>query len=119
MKIGSNTKDRGTMRFLYLRLKGEAAFVGVCLDFNILEEGTDLERVKMNLRNASLLHLQTVQEKNLSDDLLNRHAPEKYWKLYATTGQNKQETSLATAKQVITTVASPYFGKNDFAALQH
>lgn len=75
-----NTKKKGIMEFLYYKEGNK--FVGVCLTFNIIEEGDDFIVLKQSLEEASKLHLKVVCKKNLSDDLLNRSAPEKYWKMY-------------------------------------
>lgn len=75
-----NTKRRGLMEFLFYRQGSR--YIGVCLTFNILEEGKDLELLKRSVEEAARLHLIAVIKKNLSDDLLNRHAPKKYWEKY-------------------------------------
>lgn len=101
MRTASNTKSRGTMHFLLI--KEEAKVLGVCLDFNIIEEGKNILEVRKNLENAAFLHLQTVREKKLSDNLLNRHASEKYWRLFELALDYKAK------KEVISATASPYF----------
>ena len=75
-----NTKKSGLIEYLCYRNKGH--YVGVCLSFNIIEEGKDLSALQASLEEAAMLHLKTVRKHNLSDDLLNRHAPEQYWKIY-------------------------------------
>lgn len=75
-----NTKERGIISFLFFREKKN--YIGICLSFNIIEEGSDFEMVKKHLITSTKLHLETVYEKNLSDDLLNRHADKKYWEIY-------------------------------------
>jgi len=75
-----NTKKSGTVEFLFYPEKGR--FIGICLTFDIIEEGKDLSELRRNLEKATRLHLETVVKKGLSDDLLNRYAPEKYWNKY-------------------------------------
>lgn len=75
-----NTKKEGLIEFVIFEEKGR--YVGVCLTFDIIEEGTDFLQLKGSLEKAALLHLDCVIDKNLSDDLLNRHAPAEYWKIY-------------------------------------
>lgn len=75
-----NTKERGLIEFFVYEEK--KTFIGVCLTFDIIEEGTNAGEVIKNLKEAALLHLEVVRTKNLSDGLLNRYAPEKYWKKY-------------------------------------
>lgn len=90
-----NTKKSGIVRFLYI--KYEDRVVGVCLDFNILEEGKNFDEVRKHLETAAKLHLITVCKKKLSDDLLNRHAPKKYWELY----EQLQSAKLAKKRKSI------------------
>jgi len=75
-----NTKQKGRVEYLYSTDKN--GVVGVCLTFNIIEEGKDIHSVRKALEIASRLHLETVRKDNLSDDLLNRYADEKWWKIY-------------------------------------
>ena len=75
-----NTKKSGMMEFFVYQEKSK--FIGVCLTFDIVEEGEDLKEVMKNLEEAALLHLEVVCKENLSDDLLNRYAPDEYWEKY-------------------------------------
>ena len=82
MKIARsrNTKESGVIEFL--TYKEGASFVGVCLTFDIVEEGSDPVELGQSLKEAAELHLETVIKNDLSDDLLNRYAPEEYWEKY-------------------------------------
>lgn len=75
-----NTKKSGYIE-LFAYQEGDR-FIGVCLTFDIVEEGKNIEKIMKSLNEAALLHLKVVQKKNLSDDLLNRYAPEEYWSKY-------------------------------------
>ncbi|MFZ2720187.1 MAG: hypothetical protein WAZ27_04955 [Minisyncoccia bacterium] len=75
-----NTKKGGVIEFL--TYKEGNGFVGVCLTFDIVEEGTNPVELAQSLKEAAELHVETVIKNNLSDDLLNRYAPEEYWKKY-------------------------------------
>ena len=81
-----NTKERGVIELL--TYKEGKAYVGVCLTFDIVEEGADPVELARSLKEAAELHVATVIKNNLSDDLLNRYAPDEYWKKYfeATSG---------------------------------
>lgn len=57
-------------------------FVGVCLTFDIIEEGDNSIEVMKSVEEAAILHLKTVCRKQLSDDLLNRYAPQEFWDKY-------------------------------------
>lgn len=73
-----NTKDKGIIEFTIFQEKNK--FIGACLTFDIVIEGNDYEQVKQDIMDAATLHIETVQELNLSDTLLNRPSPLKYWK---------------------------------------
>lgn len=84
--LEANTKESGIAHFLILEKAkpaiGEPRFTAVCLDFDIVESGDNQAALTESVLEAAKLHLQTVAEQNLSDDLLNRHAPQEYWDLY-------------------------------------
>ncbi len=75
-----NTKEKGTIE--YLVYPDGDQFVGVCLTFDIVEEGKDPTQLMESIKEAAKLHLEIVQREDMSDDLLNRFAPEEYWDLY-------------------------------------
>lgn len=54
-------------------------YVGVCLTFDIIVEGENYDEVRQELMDAATLHIETVRKNNLSEELLNRHAPKEYW----------------------------------------
>ena len=86
VKRPRNTKEGGVVEFL--TYKEGKAYIGVCLTFDIVEEGADPVALARSLKEAAELHVETVIKNDLSDDLLNRYAPEEYWKKYfeATSG---------------------------------
>ena len=75
-----NTKDKGVIEYLVYTEKDK--FIAVCLTFDIVEEGDNREKVMQSIFDAAHVHLQAVIKHNLSDKLLNRYAPQKYWKKY-------------------------------------
>lgn len=75
-----NTKKEGVIEFLVY--KDKAGYTGVCLTFDIVEEGKNPSGLMKSLKEAAELHLKSVIKNKLSDDLLNRYAPEVYWKKY-------------------------------------
>ena len=77
-----NTKEKGNIEFFVYKTKSENAYTGVCLTFDIVEEGSNPDALMKSLEEAALLHLEAVRIKNLSDTLLNRPAPKKYWNKY-------------------------------------
>lgn len=75
-----NTKEKGIIEFLVYKEKD--TFVGICLTFDIIEEGKDAIKLMSSITTSANLHLDTVIKNKMSDELLNRYAPEKYWKKY-------------------------------------
>lgn len=80
IKRHPNTKKHGVMEFFIYPEKDR--YVGVCLTFDIVEEDKNPIKLMEELKEAAFLHLKVVKTKNLSDDLLNRYAPEEYWEKY-------------------------------------
>ncbi len=99
-----NTKEKGTIEFLVY--KEGKTFVGVCLTFDIVEEGTDALSVLKSIKEAAQVHLNAVVKNNMSDDLLNRYAPAEYWKKYFETTKKIQTASLK--KSTNYAIVSPY-----------
>jgi predicted RNase H-like HicB family nuclease len=75
-----NTKKEGVIEFLVY--KDKAGYTGVCLTFDIVEQSNDLSKLMESIKEAAEFHLETVIKNKLSNDLLNRYAPEAYWKKY-------------------------------------
>lgn len=75
-----NTKEKGLME-LFVYSEGDK-FVGVNLTFDIVEEGNDPIALMDSIKEASILHLECVIKEDMSEDLLNRYAPEEYWNRY-------------------------------------
>lgn len=81
-----NTKESGIVEFTIF--EENSNFVGVCLTFDIVVEGTSYEEVRQELMEAAKLHIETVRKNDLPVALLNRHAPQEYW--------NKKNSPLQT-----------------------
>ena len=76
----NNTKKRGLFRFVIFQEK-DGDYCAVCLNLNLIEWGKDLDELEESIKEAATSYLSGVIEKNLPDELLNRSAPDKYWKL--------------------------------------
>ena len=99
-----NTKEKGTIECLVY--KEGNAFVGVCLTFDIVEEGDNPTELMRSIKEAAELHLETVIRNNLTDELLNRYAPEEYWKKYFETAKGIEKPSLSSTNSI---TVSPYY----------
>ena len=98
-----NNKERRTVE--YLVYKDSDIFVGVCLTFDIVEEGNDPTELMKSVKEAAELHLETVIRNNLPDELLNRYAPEEYWVKYFEAAKKIERPSLTKTDSLI---VSPY-----------
>ena len=98
-----NTKEKGTIEFF--SYQEDSKYVAVCLTFDIVEEGESLRDVQNAVVEAAKLHLETVVAHNLSDDLLNRTAPEEYLNKYNEALRKLQTSSIPSPVSVQT---SPY-----------
>ncbi len=99
-----NTKERGIIECLVY--KESNIFVGVCLTFDIVEEGDNPTELMKSIREAAELHLETVIRNNLTDELLNRYAPEEYWIKYFATAKEIEKPSLLNTNSL---TVSPYY----------
>lgn len=86
-----NTKREGKFTLFVYREKSNY-YIGVNLDFDLIQEGKNAPETMEKIKEVSLGFLETVIKKNLSDDLLNRAAPKEYWEKYRTFLQKRAET---------------------------
>lgn len=118
IKRPHNTKAKGLIEFIYYGEKDN--YVGVCLTFDIVEEGKDLNTLRQSVEDAAKLHLRTVMQKGLSDDLLNRYAPEQYWKKYFKALKALERQKVEEKKiefEIPAIVNYPIIGANQFATV--
>lgn len=101
-----NTKKQGAVEFLVYK-EGDV-FVGVCLTFDIVEEGTDPAILMQSLKEAASLHLEAVVKNDLPEELLNRYAPDEYWKKYFEAAKNIEKPTAG-----VFPVVSPYYRADD------
>ncbi len=90
----------------FLVYKEGDSFVGVCLTFDIVEEGKNPTELVRNIKEAAELHLEVVIRENLPDALLNRYAPIEYWKKYFETAK---EIEKPFSKSTSSLIRSPYY----------
>ncbi len=90
IKRPKNTKKEGTIESIIY--KQGKTYVAVCLTFDIVEEGQNPTELMKSIKEAAELHLETVVKNNLSDDLLNRYAPQEYWDKYFEVSKNIEKS---------------------------
>ncbi|MEK7620584.1 MAG: hypothetical protein AAB413_05100 [Patescibacteria group bacterium] len=79
--IVRNTKKSGQVRVFTFK-KGKK-YISVCLELDIVKEGSDPEELSREMMESVSGHIETVCKANLDDALLNRPAPDVYWKTYS------------------------------------
>jgi len=116
MSLPKNIKKAGRVEFVVYYDFADKHFIGVCLTFNIVIEGNDPVVLEQELRKSAELHIQTVKEQDLSDELLNRPAPKKYWDIYyeSQSGKNTNGTQRDAKPTVLST---PYSDTRSLALL--
>jgi|GEM_PF-1383278 hypothetical protein len=105
MRDLKNTKHNGVAHFVIFHdekqnKEGAPSFTAVCLDFDIVESGNDLDTLTESILEAAKSHLVAVREENLSDSLLNRKAPKKYWDLYYSALAKELEESYKSKSEI-------------------
>jgi len=76
-----NTKEKGIFYFLIFKEK-DKDFAAVCLNLDIVEYGNNPEILLESIKEAAFSHLGAVRKNKLSDDNLNKVAPQKYWDVF-------------------------------------
>ena len=74
-----NTKKAGTARAIIFQ--SGKSFKAVCLDFDIIEEASTMEKAEKKIREAVVGYIKNICKNNLDDSFLNRHAEKRYWEI--------------------------------------
>ena len=76
-----NTYDEGVVTLLVLPEKNK--YVGVCLEFDLEARADTLPEAKEQIEDYAKLWLKNAVAHKLPEEVLNRPAPKKYWRLYS------------------------------------
>lgn len=79
--IFNNTYNSGGVTYLILQEKKDK-FIGVCLEFDLEIEAKTLEEANAQISDYAHLWLQNTVKNHLPEEVLNRPAPKKYWRIY-------------------------------------
>lgn len=79
-KLYWNTKKSGVARVIIFPVGKK--YKAICLDFDIVEEASSFNKTEEQIREAVRGYVVNVCNNNLDDNLLNRHADGRYWKIY-------------------------------------
>ena|SRR3989344_233954 len=74
-----NTYNFGKLTFLILKEK--QSYTGVCLEFDLIVNAPTPEEAREHIEDLASGWLENVKKNKLSENLLNKRAPEKYWKI--------------------------------------
>ena len=76
-----NTKQKGKFR-LFAYQEASDYYIGVCPEFDLVQEGDCLAEALTNIQRASINYLKTIIKFKMDDDLLNKEASPEHWKKY-------------------------------------
>ncbi len=108
----SNTKSNGNVEQVVFYRPEDSCWVGVCLTFNLIVEGSDQDAVSSELRKLSLDYIKFVRENGLADSLLNRPAPQEYWDIYNAAKENRNNLGLMIVDMQPSAIVTKYFKEN-------
>ncbi len=74
----NNTHNSGTATVFFYQ-KGKK-YIGVCLQFDLVDEDTDLDQLKVRMKEKVDSYIKYVCSNKKDVKLLNRPAPDVYWK---------------------------------------
>lgn len=78
--IFNNTYQSGAVTYLIFKEKDK--FVGVCLEFDLEIEANTAKKAMELIEDYSLAWHKNIVKKKLPEELLNKPAPKKYWKIF-------------------------------------
>lgn len=76
-----NTKQRGRFR-LFAYQESPDCYVGVCHEFDLVQEGECLAEALENVQRLSINYLKTIIKFKMDDSLLNKRANPEHWRKY-------------------------------------
>jgi hypothetical protein len=80
MKNTLNTKDFSVAKIIIFPYK--KGYRAVCLDFDLIEDAKTIKEVKEQIEESVMGYIENICKNKLDNQLLNRHADEKYWKIF-------------------------------------
>lgn len=104
--IFNNTYKKGAVT--YLIFKEGNKFVGVCLEFNLEVEANTPQETKERIEDYSKAWLENVVKNKLSEELLNKPAPKKYWNIYREAVNDAEQRLKVQRNPSSITVSNPF-----------
>ncbi len=75
-----NTKNFGIAKIIIFPYK--KGYRAVCLNFDLIEDAKTIKEVKKQIEESVMGYIENICKNKLDNQLLNRHADEKYWKIF-------------------------------------
>lgn len=78
----NNTYESGRFRILIYKKNTDNEVTAVCLEFGLIIKAKTKEKAQECIKDVADTYLKNVIENKLSEELLNRSAPKKYWTIF-------------------------------------
>lgn len=75
-----NTYGSGKVTFLFMKEKGK--YIGVCLEFDLIVQTDTFSEAVEEIEDYAKLWHRNIVKNRLSEKLLNKPAPRKYWEIH-------------------------------------
>lgn len=99
MKSKNTHKNVTATVFVFLNAK-EKKYVGVCLELDIVETDKDKVVLAKRMKEHVQAYVEYVCTKKLDENLLNRPAPDEYWKMFFRYVHSLQELQNIPSRRV-------------------
>lgn len=106
-----NTYKQGRVTFLIFPDTEGKGYLGVCLEFDLVVRKKTREEAGESIKDYAILWHRNIVKNNLSEELLNKPADKKYWKIYEKLLKHEAQRAEAqhTASHSILTNSFPNF----------
>lgn len=96
----NNTYQSGAVTYLIFKEKNK--FVGVCLEFDLEIEANTAKKAMELIEDYSLTWHKNIVKNKLSEELLNKPAPKKYWKIFEDVKEKMEKREKIIARVIPT-----------------
>lgn len=98
--VFNNTYQSGAVTYLIFKEKDK--FVGVCLEFDLEIEADTPKEAQERIQDLAQAWLLNIREHKLSEELLNKPAPKKYWKIFEDVKEKMEKRERIIARVIPT-----------------
>lgn len=93
-----NTYEFGQMTILVIP-EGKS-YTGVCLEFDLVVKAPTREKAKEHIEELAYSWLENIKKNKLSEKLLNKRAPEKYWRISEAIDKMREARRTLSRKEI-------------------